>query len=158
MFLLEALFYFLAWTFIIYWIHRLCHTVSALSYFHKFHHRYVAKNYITWHWSNLFLFNDDWPSTIDYWITEVLPTLIFVIITEQWWLGICFYIYAAFIQEWLEHNPNFSLYPFYTSGKWHMLHHSAPPCNYGIGTPFWDWVFKTNKSSAFDKAVKVFSR
>lgn len=161
MFLIEALFYFFLWTFIIYWIHRLCHNVPALSYFHKFHHRYVAKNSITWHWNNLFLFNDDWPSTIDYWITEVLPTLIFVIVTEQWWLGIGFYVYAAFIQEWLEHNPNFSLYPFYTSGKWHILHHTAPPCNYGIGTPFWDWVFKTNKSMSLissDKTTKIFPR
>lgn len=146
MLLLESIFYFFLWTFFIYWIHRMCHSVCALSKFHKFHHRFVAKNSITWHWSNLLLFNDDWPSTIDYWITEVLPTIIFVLITQQWWLAIGFYLYAAFIQEWLEHNPNFSIYPFYTSGKWHILHHIAPPCNFGIGTPFWDWVFKTNKS------------
>jgi len=145
MILLEMIFYFLLWTFLIYWIHRLCHNVSYLSYFHKFHHKFVAQHCITWHWSNLFLFNDDWLSTIDYWITEVLPTIVFVLITQQWWLGIGFYLYAAFVQEWLEHNPNFNFYPFYTSGRWHILHHTAPPCNYGIGTPFWDWVFKTNK-------------
>lgn len=150
MILLEMVFYFLLWTFLIYWIHRLCHNVSYLSHFHKFHHKFVAQHRITWHWSNLFLFNDDWPSTIDYWITEVLPTIVFVLITQQWWLGIGFYLYAAFVQEWLEHNPNFNFYPFYTSGRWHILHHTAPPCNYGIGTPFWDWVFKTNKPIRLD--------
>jgi sterol desaturase/sphingolipid hydroxylase (fatty acid hydroxylase superfamily) len=29
-----------------------------------------------------------------------------------------------------------------------VMHHTHYPCNYGIGTPFWDWVFKTNKSPA----------
>jgi sterol desaturase/sphingolipid hydroxylase (fatty acid hydroxylase superfamily) len=27
------------------------------------------------------------------------------------------------------------------------LHHTHYPCNYGIGTPFWDWVFRTNRPS-----------
>lgn len=144
MILIESIFYFLLWTFFIYWIHRLCHEIPFFSRLHAYHHAYVRKNEITWHWSNVFLFNDDWPSTVDYWITEVIPTIIFSWITGQWWIAICFYIYAATIQERLEHNKNFSLYPFYTSGRWHYLHHTEKRCNYGIGTPFWDWVFRTN--------------
>jgi len=142
--LFECIFYFGLWTFILYWIHRIGHNIPLLMKSHRLHHKFVRENTITWHWSNIFLFNDDWPSTIDFWITEIIPTAIFVLITEQWWLGIGFYLYAAFIQEWFEHNVNFDAYPFYTSGQWHVLHHTHYPCNYGIGTPFWDWVFDTN--------------
>ena len=138
--------YFLLWTFIIYWIHRIVHNVKFFSYFHIEHHRFVRENsLIKWHWSNIFLWNDNFKSTIDYWITEVLPTLIFSIVTEQYWIVIGFYIYAATIQERVEHNPNFNWYPFYTSGKWHVLHHTTYPCNFGIITPLWDIVFRTNK-------------
>lgn len=140
------IFYFLSWTLLIYTLHRLVHQIPALSYFHREHHRFVRENEITWHWSNIFLWNDNFKSTIDYWTTEVLPTLIFSVLTEQYWIMIFFYIYAAFIQERLEHNNNFNLYPFYTSGKWHVLHHTRYPCNFGIITPFWDWIFKTCKS------------
>lgn len=139
------IFYFFAWTFFIYWTHRIVHAVPFLSRFHRAHHSFVRDNIIVWHWSNIFLFNDDWPSTIDYWLTEVIPTILFSWITGQWWISIGFYIYAATIQERLEHNGKFSLYPFYTSGQWHLLHHTKYPCNYGIGTPFWDIVFGTNK-------------
>lgn len=149
--LASCIFYFFLWTFIIYWIHRMVHIFPVLAVTHRGHHRFIANNEITWHWNNIFLFNDDWISTIDYWLTEVIPTIIFVIITEQWWLGIGFYVYAAFIQEWLEHNKSFNGYPFYTSGRWHLLHHTAHQCNYGIGTPFWDWVFKTNKKLEFKR-------
>jgi len=93
----------------------------------------------------LFLWNDNFKSTIDYWITEVLPTVIFSLITGQHWIFFLFYIYAATIQERVEHNSNFNWYPYYTSGKWHVLHHTRYPCNFGIVTPLWDILFKTNK-------------
>ena len=143
---IEIIFYFFLWTFMIYWIHRASHKISFLSKLHFYHHAYVKKHKIVWHWNNIFLFNDNWPSTFDYWITEVLPTFIFSWITGQWWIIILFYVYAAIIQEKLEHNRKFNLYPWYTSGQWHYLHHTESKCNYGIGTPFWDWVFKTNRS------------
>jgi len=142
---LSYIFYFFLWTFFIYWIHRIGHMFPKLFPTHRAHHHFVANNEITWSWNNIFLFNDNWDSTFDFWLTEVVPTIIFVIITDQWWLGIGFYLYAAFIQEWFEHNKNFNGYPLYTSGKWHMLHHTNYPCNFGIGTPFWDWVFNTQK-------------
>jgi sterol desaturase/sphingolipid hydroxylase (fatty acid hydroxylase superfamily) len=145
MIILEIIFYFLAWTLLIYWMHRLAHQyqIPLLSRFHREHHKFVANNKITWKFNNIFLFNDNWSSTVDFWLTEVIPTAIFVLITEQYWLGIIFYFYAAFIQEWVEHNENFSGYPLYTSGKWHLLHHTKYPCNFGILTPLWDFVFGT---------------
>lgn len=145
MIIFEYIFWFLLWTFIIYWIHRISHMTPVLGRLHIKHHSYVRNHDITWHWTNIFLYNDDWGSTVDYWVTEVIPTFLFSWLTGQWWLIICFYFYGAFIQEWVEHNKNFNAYPVYTSGKWHRLHHTHYPCNFGIITPLWDIVFKTCK-------------
>ena len=143
MIILECLAWLFLWSFMIYWIHRIAHMVPALGRWHREHHAYVRQHEITWHWNNIFLFNDNWPSTVDYWTTEVIPTFLFSWITGQWWIMIGFYFYAAFIQEWVEHNRSFNAYPLYTSGQWHMLHHTHYPCNFGIMTPLWDVMFKT---------------
>lgn len=135
--------YFLLWTFMLYWLHRLLHTSIVLSKWHLHHHRYAITHTTKWHWNNLLLFNDDWPSTKDLWTTEVIPTLIFSWITGQWWISVFYYIWAAFIQETVEHNANINL-PILTSGQWHLMHHRFK-CNYGLFTPIWDIVFKTYK-------------
>ena len=141
------LFYFLLWTLILYTIHRIVHKTPVLNKIHLDHHSYISKRIqegklIKWHWSNLFLFNDTWTSTLDLWITEVVPTLIFSLITGQWWISIFYYLWAAFIQESIEHNPNINLYPL-TSGKWHLVHHRNSKRNYGLFHPFWDRLFNT---------------
>jgi len=140
-------FYFLLWTLILYVIHRIVHKTPVLNKIHLDHHSYITKrikegNLTKWHWSNLFLFNDTWTSTLDLWITEVIPTLIFSLITGQWWISIFYYVWAAFIQESIEHNPNINLYPL-TSGRWHLKHHQNPKRNYGLFHPFWDRLFNT---------------
>lgn len=137
-------FYFLLWTLILYWIHRLGHRLFFVKDLHLDHHRYVLQHNVGWHWSNLFLFNDNLKSTLDLWITEVIPTLIFSYATGQWWISIFYYLWAALIQESIEHNKDFDL-PILTSGKWHLLHHRSK-CNYGLFTPVWDIVFRTYKS------------
>ncbi len=135
------LLYFLLWTLILYWIHRIGHNIPVMRTIHMHHHIFILQNTTTWHWSNLFLFNDDWKSTLDLWITEVIPTLLFSLITGQWWISMFYYIWAAFIQELIEHNSNFNL-PILTSGKWHLMHHQGK-INYGLFTPLWDIIFKT---------------
>jgi sterol desaturase/sphingolipid hydroxylase (fatty acid hydroxylase superfamily) len=97
-----------------------------------------------WHWNNLFLFNDNWTSTLDLWLTEVIPTIIFSVITGQYWLCVFYYIWAAFFQESIEHNSNFNLKGF-TSGQWHLIHHRQPNKNYGLFFPVWDILFGTYK-------------
>lgn len=62
-----------------------------------------------------------------------------------WWLFIVYYIWAAFIQEAIEHNPEFNIYPWITSGKWHLQHHTDHSKNYGVFTPIWDKIFGTWK-------------
>lgn len=135
---------FLCWTFFLYWIHRLAHR-SWIAKIHLCHHRYVNSQLspMSWHWTNLVLFNDNWESTIDLWITEVLPTLMFSYVTGAWWISGFYYLWAALIQESIEHNINFNVF-LLTSGKWHMIHHRENK-NFGLFFPIWDLVFNTYK-------------
>jgi sterol desaturase/sphingolipid hydroxylase (fatty acid hydroxylase superfamily) len=137
---------FLTWTFSLYWIHRIGHKISFINFAHRDHHRFININGKTnWHWNNLFLFNDTWTSTLDLWITEVVPTVLFSIITGHWWISIFYYLWAALIQEMVEHNPKFNLYPLLTSGKWHLIHHQNPGRNFGLFLPIWDKLFGTHQ-------------
>lgn len=141
--------YFLLWTLVIYWVHRFTHmfNIPFVTKMHWDHHKQVTNGNVKGlHWSNLFLFNDTWKSTADLWLTEVIPTIIFCAITGQWWILISYYLWAALIQEAVEHNPRFSIYPFLTSGKWHLVHHKDSRANFGLFHPLWDWVFGTKKS------------
>ena len=91
--------YFFTWTLLLYWIHRISHVIPVLRDIHLDHHRFVLNNNTSWHWSNLFLFNDTWTSTLDLWLSEVIPTLLFSLVTGQWWISVFYYVWAAFIQE-----------------------------------------------------------
>jgi sterol desaturase/sphingolipid hydroxylase (fatty acid hydroxylase superfamily) len=133
--------HFLAWTFVLYWIHRASHKIPGVRQIHFSHHIFISKNTVKWHWNNLFLYNDNFQSSLDLWITEVLPTLIYCIIFQTWWILLFYYVWAALIQERIEHNPLFNL-PVLTSGSWHLIHHSSP-FNYGLFLPTWDLVFNT---------------
>ena len=109
------------------------------------HHRYINNNGMQgWRWNNLLLYNDTKNSTIDLYITEVIPTFLFSLITGQWWIFIFYYVWAAFFQETLEHNPNINVFGF-TSGKWHLIHHKRNNKNYSLFFPIWDILFQTNK-------------
>ena len=142
---------FFAWTLYLYIIHRAVHAVGRV-YFplaflaHADHHKYINTHEQTrWHWNNIFLFNDTWMSTLDLWITEVVPTLLFSWVTGEWWVSVFYYFWAAFVQETIEHNPKFDWYPFITSGKWHLVHHWDTRANFGLFIPLWDYVFGTLK-------------
>jgi sterol desaturase/sphingolipid hydroxylase (fatty acid hydroxylase superfamily) len=115
--------------------------------YHADHHAQVTEQTITGlHWKNAFLWFDNWKSTVDQWLTEVIPTLILSAVTGHWWLFVAYYVWAAFIQEAIEHNPKVNFYPFLTSGKWHLIHHQDPNKNYGVFIPIWDLVFGTRKT------------
>lgn len=134
--------YFLIWTLCLYVIHRVIHKTVYLNQFHYDHHVYAIKYGTKWRWNNLFLITDTWKSTVDMWITEIIPTVIFSLITNQWWILVLYYIWAAFLQENLEHNKKINLYPF-TSGRWHLKHHERPDSNFGLFIPIWDKIFQT---------------
>lgn len=134
---------FLAWTFALYWIHRLAHIIPVVRSFHRDHHIFIRNNPVSWHWSNLFLYNDTPKSTIDLWLTEVIPTLLIAFLLDAWWIFVFYYLWAALIQESIEHNPKVNL-PFLTSGKWHLIHHRNSSKNFGLFFPIWDVIFITN--------------
>lgn len=136
--------YFFAWTFLLYIIHRLAHKVSFIKFIHYDHHKFIRNNKSNWHWSNMLLFNDTFYSTLDLWITEVIPTFIFSMLTGQWWIFVFYYIWAAFFQEILEHNSKINFYPF-TFGQWHLVHHRDTSKNFGLFLPIWDFIFSTEK-------------
>lgn len=135
--------YFFLWTLILYWIHRIGHSTPIVRDYHLDHHRYVMTHDTKWHWNNLLLFNDTWKSTIDLWITEVIPTLIFSYVTGEYWIFVFYYLWAALIQETIEHNKKLDI-PLLTSGKWHLIHHRSS-YNYGLFFPVWDILFGTYK-------------
>lgn len=144
---MEYILAFLTWTFVLYWIHRIGHKTPFVKEAHRDHHKFININgKTTWHWNNLFLFNDTWTSTADLWVTEVIPTAIFSWITGHWWLSVFYYLWAALIQEMVEHNPKFDVFPFLTSGRWHLVHHKDSTRNYGLFLPVWDLLFGTYKS------------
>jgi sterol desaturase/sphingolipid hydroxylase (fatty acid hydroxylase superfamily) len=154
---MTIIFYFLSWTLLLYWIHRIAHKIDFLKKYHFDHHNFILKklrnNQIPtqWHWSNLFLYNDTIKSTIDLWFTEVIPTILFSLITGQWWIFIFYYLWAALVQEIIEHNPKIN-YPILTSGKWHLMHHTTGNKNYGLFFPLWDFIFNTNLKNQPDKS------
>jgi len=137
--------YFLLWTFVIYIMHRLAHVVPLLQPFHWNHHYTISRkeNDGKFKISHLILYVDNFETTIDQWLTEVIPTIIFCTITGQWWIAILYWIDAAFIQESIKHNPNFNVFPLNTAGRWHLIHHSNSEKNYGIIFPIWDIIFNT---------------
>lgn len=135
---------FLAWTLMLYWIHRLAHRVPVIKRIHFGHHKFIrCHRPPRWHWSNVLLFQDDWISTLDVWITEIVPTVLFCWITGAWWIAVAFYLWSALVQEQIEHNPKFDCYPWLTSGTWHLQHHANGVCNFGIFVTLWDRVFGT---------------
>jgi sterol desaturase/sphingolipid hydroxylase (fatty acid hydroxylase superfamily) len=147
MLLLELVIQFLIWTLLVYLIHKIIHRYpKQLGKFHFDHHSYVMKNYnrLGWHWSNLLLFNNNFYSTADLWLTEIIPLLITSWLFSTYWLVLIYWVWAAFIQERIEHLYHLNLYPYLTSGNWHMKHHHNGSCNFGIFFPIWDITFGTN--------------
>lgn len=151
MIVLEIVGWFFAWTCLLYWVHRLSHVIPGMRKIHWGHHQYVNEGQPKWMWQNMLLYSDDWIGTADLFMTEVIPTLVFCYFTGQWWIFGIYYIWTAFIQEWVEHNPNFNVWPF-SSGKWHLIHHKNWRKNYSIYFTLWDRVFGTYQKLEVDNS------
>lgn len=140
--MIASAFIFIAWTLYLYLLHRLVHITPVIKDIHRKHHVYALTSDTKWRWNNLFLYNDNWIGTLDFWLTEVIPNLIFCYVFNVWWLFILFWVYAGLIQEHLEHNDKIN-YTFFTAGQWHLIHHRMYNKNYGLYIPLWDKIFKT---------------
>ena len=126
--------YFILWTFVLYWLHRFFHNVPILKEMHMVHHMHVTLGTGSsgWNWKHMFLWIDDWKGTVDQWLIEIVPTIIFCWLLDQWWLLAFYWFWAAFVQERIEHNINFNIFPLLTSGAWHLKHHRNCNVNYGV--------------------------
>jgi len=133
---------FIGWTLYLYLCHRLVHVTPIIKNFHRHHHVFILTNQTSWKWNNLFLYNDDIVGTIDLWITDVLPTILFCFMFDSWYILLFYWCWAALLQEKLEHNPNVNVFGC-TFGKWHLEHHRTPNKNFGLFFPVWDKIFKT---------------
>lgn len=144
--ILIHLIYFMLWTLLLYVMHVFAHKIPFLWKYHRDHHLQVSMNNVgKWKLTNLILYIDTWETTVDQWLTEVIPTFIFSLVTGAWWIFIGYWIWSATFQEIVEHNPNVDIYPLEVSGKWHLVHHEHANKNYGIIHPLWDMLFRTSK-------------
>ena len=132
------------WNLCLYLLHRLTHITPVLKNLHRKHHVYVLTNDTGWHWNNLFLYNDNLEGTLDLWITDVLPTIVFCFIFNAWWIFVFYWVWAAFLQENFEHNKHIN-FSGLTMGRWHLEHHRTPSHNFGLFIPIWDKLFRTEK-------------
>jgi sterol desaturase/sphingolipid hydroxylase (fatty acid hydroxylase superfamily) len=135
------------WTLMLYWLHRAIHSApNPIQKFHRHHHKMAvySNDKLKWRWNNLFLYQDDFKTTADFWITEVIPTTIFCFATGHWWILAFHYLWSALIMENLEHNLKIDGFPL-SFGKWHMQHHYNPSNNYGLFIGWWDFIFGTYK-------------
>jgi len=135
---------FLAWTLILYYVHRISHIVPFLKKIHLHHHNVVNSGQPHWEWQNIFLWSTDFGETKDLWVTEGIPTLIFCIVTGHWWIFIWWWIWTGLIAERIDHNPNFNV-PFLVAGRFHLHHHKNYKVNYSHFFSLWDWVLGTYK-------------
>jgi sterol desaturase/sphingolipid hydroxylase (fatty acid hydroxylase superfamily) len=143
------IFQLIVWSLLLYLCHRLAHIVPFLWKYHQDHHLQIYKQTNKGHhWSNYFLFFDTWRSTIDQWLIEIIPTILLCLVFQDFTVFIIYYVWAVCIQERVEHNYRFDVYPFLTSGKWHLVHHSEYTKNFGVFTPVWDILFKTYKAKS----------
>lgn len=126
--------------------HRAFHTVPFLWYLHKSHHDEVNADYGNRpQWTAILLWTDSWKTTIDLWLIEYIPTAFYCWIFGCWWIAVMYYFWVAFVQDFIDHNPRFNLYPLLSSGKYHMQHHKNYKINYATMFPWSDWIMGTCK-------------
>ena len=137
--------YFLLWTLVLYWVHRAVHKLPYLKDIHKEHHRYVVRSKESGiALRHLLLVHKSKDYTIDLWITEVIPTIVFSLLTGQIWILIVYYVWAALFQTSTKYDSNFDVFPI-TWGSWTLLHYRHNSNNFGSVFSLWDRLFKTNK-------------
>ena len=137
--------YFLIWTLVIYWTHKAAHSFEWLWQFHQAHHEVEYNGELEFSWWNLVGWFNDWRSTLDQWITEVIPTGVFILIfPDAWPIAIFYYIDGFVLAEGLtDHNPRIDV-PGLSMGRYHLLHHKNPNVNYDLYFRIWDRLFGTS--------------
>lgn len=140
---LDLVGYFLGWTFIAYWTHRAAHAFDFLWKFHREHHVVVYEGKFEFSWWNLVGWVNDWKSTLDDWLTEIIPLGLYIwIFPAAWPVVIYYYIDSSLSEGILDHNPRIDV-PGLAMGRYHLAHHDDMRVNFDNYTRLWDWVFGT---------------
>ena len=136
--------YFLLWTLVIYVMHRVAHKAPFLWYFHRHHHQVSYRGEWEFSWWNTLGWFNDWYSTIDQWLLEVIPTIALITaFPDAWPIGVYYYIDGFCLAEGItDHNPRICI-PGLAMGRYHLRHHANLSVNFDQFTHFWDWVFGT---------------
>ena len=143
-YLLRMTGYWIIWTLVMYLMHRAAHDIPALWYFHRWHHMVTYQGEWEFSWWNLVFWFNDWYSTVDQWIMEIIPTALFIyIFPETWPFGVYYYLDGVCLSEGItDHNPRICM-PILSMGRYHLRHHANLGVNYDQFTHLWDWVFGT---------------
>jgi cyclopropane-fatty-acyl-phospholipid synthase len=139
---------YLIWTLMEYVLHRsVLHKKTYFAPLHGQHHSAPLSFIATPPWvsvlvlSGLFLFPVWW-----YFGFDVADGLTVGVMTGYWWYGIVHHVIHHHVQR---ASPSY----FNELRAWHMRHHYSPQRgNFGVTTPFWDYVFGTT-IRVRDKAV-----
>lgn len=155
---LDYVFCFLLWTLASYALHRLAHVKSPynpLFKIHLAHHKAEygkEKNYdFKWPgWRSFVLWFGDLQSTLDVWITLIIPAIVVSILFTQTHFTVLIgvYLYEVFLSEHnLDHNPEITgpITRVLAIGQYHLTHHHYPKYNYGLYLTLWDIVFITTR-------------
>ena len=143
MYFIELLGYFPLWTLLIYCTHRLAHSIPALWHFHQAHHAVSYDGKWEFSWWNLIGWFNDWRSTLDQWLTEIIPTILYILLFHDAWPIAVLYYIDSFLSEGItDHNPRIAV-PGLAMGRYHLAHHADMTMNFDLYTHFWDWVFGT---------------
>lgn len=146
LYLLELGAYFLLWTGLLYGLHRLAHRWDVLWRWHQAHHAVVYAGANEFSWRNLVGFYNDWASTFDQWLLEILPTILFIALFPRAWpLGFLYLADNIFAEGITDHNPRICP-PLLAMGRYHLAHHVDSRINFDGFTQFWDWVFATRRA------------
>lgn len=163
------IFSFLLWSLFSYSIHRAAHIKSKYNPLFKIHLAHHKAQYgkekdyrFKWPgWKAYFLWFDDLASSLDVWITLILPAILVSLVFPQSHFTVLalVYLYEVFLSEHnLDHNPEIDgpITHILAVGQFHLTHHHYPKYNYGLYLTLWDLVFVTAQPSSSDHTSRLF--
>lgn len=151
--------WFLLWTFIEYWMHRVMHwshPLNPLFDIHRSHHL-TPMSVLTdkkYRWPKLmyfFFYFENVHETVEIIVGETIPAICIYFCDPEcgFWLLVFHYIYEILATDsLLEHNAEItskSIIKYAAVGQFHLEHHRIPSYNYGFTITLWDHVFGTYK-------------
>jgi sterol desaturase/sphingolipid hydroxylase (fatty acid hydroxylase superfamily) len=146
---------FLAWTFLVYWMHRLSHIHhrhNPLWQLHRAHHMIPYLSQPTGSAApkigQFFLWLGTWRTSLDVFLVMTMPAVFIAFFLPRFGIPVLVfhYCYEIFCSEYsLDHNPKVQgwLTRIFAWGDFHLFHHMMPKRNFSLIITLWDRVFFT---------------